>query len=140
MGEFSATYGGHLVRVEANYHTKKMDQLVKGDLSRKEIDLSDPLEKSIESKPESCWDPRHLEYRFKLENSPVELTSDDYNGTSLDWYHFDLSKNGHFQGETERAASVQVQLNIMGCPPLAGGLMKMDGSIWETSLAPSSIF
>jgi hypothetical protein len=92
-GEFEAENGGSVAQIDITYQTAPVNKLERAGVV-KTIDPAAPLEWAVESEepgPASPgWRPSRLEYSFTLGTDGTLLIADEYDGRSLDWYHFDL--------------------------------------------------
>jgi hypothetical protein len=92
-GEFHGENGGRVAQIEVAWHSSPVSAIVR-DGAPEPIDLAQPLEETVEAETPTgaspAWRADRLAYTFTLQAGGAELVADEYNGSQLDWYHFDL--------------------------------------------------
>lgn len=129
VGEFRARNGGTPVRVDLEIKTRPLNNIVwPGKQNEKvvseSLDLKVPLEMKVEEEkpvpPDKFeakgWDPKRLEYRFCIRKDDTELVSEEYYGTNLDWYHFDLVSIGNVNDASVSIAAKPAPVSFKGMP------------------------
>ena len=129
MGEFDAQNCGRPIRTEVSYTQKPLDKVCRDRQNpENEIsigDLHEPLEKIVEEEPIQeeredfrvpSWDPKRMEYWFKLKDESTVLEAKEYDGNYLDWYVFILVDTGNFPEEEIYMIMPPKRLNYFGMP------------------------
>lgn len=118
-GEFEGEDGGRVAQVQVEWRSAPMDTLVRGGASAP-LDLAEPLEAAVEAElvdgSSPAWLADHLEYAFNLTGSGATLVASEYDGTHLDWYHFDLDRSMAAGGPATTTRILPKNLRFEGMP------------------------
>lgn len=120
-GELEGENGGSVAQFEIAYETRSVTTLKRGG-TQTTIDPAAPLEQAIEAEDPDhsspAWEPTRLEYSFALGTDGTQLVVDEYDGKSLDWYHFDLetANAGGSLGAETTARLLPRNLRFEGMP------------------------
>lgn len=95
-GEFDAENGGRVAHMELSYTNFAIDGFsAGGDGEVRPLSPQTPLNYAIEAEDEGgsspSWRSEALEYTCSVQAGAVSATCQEYYGTNLDWYHFDLA-------------------------------------------------
>lgn len=100
-GEFEGENGGALAQVEVTTTSVPLDQFKPGpgvEGPGQAFSVAQPLNSVVEGEIGTrppAWDSSRLEYGFELgEKSGFALLASEYDGQTLDWYHFDVKAEG----------------------------------------------
>ncbi|MHA1740077.1 MAG: hypothetical protein ACTSWD_15910 [Candidatus Heimdallarchaeota archaeon] len=129
MGEFDAQNCGRPIKTEVSYSQKPLNKVCK---DRQNIgneisidDLQEPLEKIVEEEPIQgkkddfrvpSWDPKRLEYIFKIKDETTVLEAEEYDGNNLDWYTFNMINSGEFLEKKIYLTVPPTRLTYFGMP------------------------
>lgn len=127
LGEFRAQHGGHPVRVELEVQERQLDTLVweeNGNTVSETVEPEVPLEMKVEEEKQvqpskfkaKGWNPKRFEYSFGLKRDDTELLAEEYYGSDLDWFHFDLTKVGQLNEAATSIAVKPVPATFKGMP------------------------
>ena len=127
LGEFRAQHGGHPVRVELETNEQRLDTLVwqeNGNSITETIEPEVPLELKVEEEKQiqpgkfkaKGWNAKRFEYSFGLKRDDTELLAEEYFGSDLDWFHFDLRSMGQFKEAPASIAVKPVPATFKGMP------------------------
>lgn len=121
-GEFEAESGGRPAQIAIETENFAFKTVTAG---KKKIPLSaaDPLDAVVEAEATNgdaaAWNAEALEYEFGLEARGHEFEAQEYDGRTLDWYDFALSKTlkaSTPKGAKEDLSMVPNQLSFPGAP------------------------
>jgi hypothetical protein len=127
VGEFRAEDGGQPVRVELEVQDRQLNTISwqEADTAVTEtFDPKVPLEMKVEEEKQSQpgkfkangWNAKRFEYDFGLQQDDTELVAEEYYGSDLDWFHFDLLSLGTLNEESAAMAVKPAPVTFKGMP------------------------
>ena len=127
LGEFRAEDGGQPVRVELEVQDRQLNTISwqEADTAVTEtFDPKVPLEMKVEEEKQTQpgkfkangWNPKRFEYDFGLQQDDTELLAEEYYGSDLDWFHFDLLRLGTLNEESSAMAVKPAPVTFKGMP------------------------
>jgi hypothetical protein len=141
-GEFEAESGGHPALISVETEEFAFQKVIVGG-QKLSVDASAPLESLIESEDPAgdagAWNSEAMEYEFGLITRGHEFEADEYDGRSLDWHDFQLSKRSVTRpprGAVKSISMVPNQLSFPGAPDPRWWAMEEGDAYFESSSDP----
>jgi len=129
VGEFRARDGGRPVRAEIEVKNRLLNTISwqdgeNGKIESETFDLKVPLEMKVEEEKQTQagtysvkgWNPKRLEYSFRIQKADTQLNAEEYYGNDLDWFHFDLVNIGQINEASVSVATKPVPVSFKGMP------------------------
>jgi len=129
VGEFRAQDGGHPVRAEIEVKNRQLNTIGWQEpetetTGAESFDPKVPLEMKAEEEKQvqpgkfkaRGWDPKRLEYSFRVQSQDTVLVAEEYYGNDLDWYNFDLASLGQLNETSVSLAVKPAPVTFKGMP------------------------